>query len=294
MAIEVGPGNPAELSIFLNNLAGPLVERVTRRSVAAQMSTTITANAAGVTLPIIDSDATATWTDEGAEIVQSTPELRSLHIRTGKLAGIVPVTGEAIRSQRLDLLQIASRSLVRDMANKLDQAFFGNVAAPAPSGIGALTDVATIEAASGDNLDSLVDAIAHLQDLGHDATDVALNPSSLARMAKVKKATGSNESLLGADATLGGVLDADQPDGGNAGQSVLGLRIHVSRFVTDDTLVVVDRGQVYTGLTGDPVLDSSDQAEFTKDVVLIRALQAAGFGFPHTDAIVKIALPAAA
>ncbi|MFJ5872316.1 phage major capsid protein [Dietzia maris] len=288
MAINTYDG---DLSAFLENLAGPLVERVTRRSIAAQMSTTLKTLDNGITVPVVDSDATAAWTAEGAEIVQSAPELRSLKIRSGKLAGIVPVTGEAIRSRRLDLLQIASRSLVRDMANKLDQAFFGNVADPAPDGLGSLTDVATIDAASGDNLDALVDAVAYLQDFGYDSTDVAMNPTTLARLAKVKKATGSNESLLGADATLGGVLDADQLDGTNAGQSVLGLAVRVSRHVPAGQLVVMDRGQVYTALTGEPVLDTSEHAEFTRDTVLIRALQGVGFGFPHHDAMVRVALP---
>ncbi|MCT1639740.1 phage major capsid protein [Dietzia cinnamea] len=281
-----------DLTTFLVDLAAPLVERILKRSVAAQMSTSLRTLDNGITIPIVDSDATATWTAEGAEIVQSVPNLRSLKVKTGKLAGIVPITGEAIRSRRLDLLQIASRSLVRDMSGKLDAAFFGDVADPAPDGIGSLgTDVVTIQAESGDNLDALIDAVTILLDSGYDATDVAMAPGTLGRLAKVKKGTGSNESLLGPDATLGGVLDADQLDGTNAGRAVLGLAPRVSRHVPEGQFVVVDRGQTYTALTGEPVLDTSEHAEFTKDTVLIRALQSAGFGFPHADALVRVALP---
>ena len=291
---DVGqPSHYTGLSSFLQDLQGPLIERVTRRSAAAQMSTVVTTKDNGFTLPVVATDATASWTVEGTPIVESAPDLKSLRVRTGKLAGLVPLTGEAVRSQRIDLLQVASRSLVRDMSAKLDAAFFGDVADPAPDGLGSLGEVATIEAASGDNLDGLVDAVATLQDLGHDATDVAMSPTTLAQLAKVRKGTGSNESLLGSDATLGGLLDADGQDGTNAGRTLLGMQVRVSRFVPAGQVIVLDRGRVFTALTGEPLLDSSEHAAYERDTVLIRALQSVGFGFPDPSAVIKVALPSA-
>lgn len=76
------------------------------------------------------------------------------------------------------------------------------MAAPAPSGLGALSGVQTyVNASAFSNLDFAAEAISKAETVGAGVTSFVTNPATALVLAKVKRATGSNAPLLGADPT---------------------------------------------------------------------------------------------
>lgn len=227
--------------------------------------------------PVVDEDASAAWLTEGAEITTDEPVFDELIVVPRKVGGLVVLSRELADDSSPPAVEEIRRGLARSIAGKIDAAYFGALAAPAPSGLGALAGVATVDTGgSFTNLDVFAEAIADVEaNLGH-ATAFVTNPADGLTLAKLKVATGSNLPLLGADPT--------QP----TGRQILGRPLFVSPAVTSGTVWAVDRAASFVVVREDVTLDFSRDSHFTSDRVAVRATMRVGFGFPHPNRICRI------
>ncbi len=90
-------------------------------------------------------------------------------------------------------------------------------------------------------------------------------------------ATGSNQPVLGTDATSA------------TSRVILGVPLFVSQYVAPNTLWAVDRSRVWVVLRADATVEADRSVFFTSDRVAVKATMRVGFGFVHPQAVVKIA-----
>jgi HK97 family phage major capsid protein len=114
---------------------GPLVvQPLMTESVAALVSTVVSTSANRYRIPTVTADPTAAWVAEGAEIPITDPTLAELTVTATKVAGLTIVSRELADDSNPAAANVVGQGLARDIARKVDGAFFGAQSAPAPSG----------------------------------------------------------------------------------------------------------------------------------------------------------------
>ena len=239
---------------------------------------TVEGDEPAVRVPAINLDASVGFVAEGANIPEANPELAEVVILTGKVAELIKVSREQLAQP--SALDVISHEIRRSLIAKADWALLQQPApvAPAtnpPSGLLAhATDAGDIE----DNLDALVDVIAAIEGLpGGVATHIIAHPLAYAAVRKLKKATASNESLVGA--------------GVEAGQkTLLSVPVLTTSAMPIDKIAVLDKNQVLSAY-GDVKVARSDDFYFGSDNVALRATFRFGAGFiePHAVQVLTVA-----
>lgn len=246
-------------------------------AVCTSASTVVRTEASSFRIPIVKADPSAAWVAEGAEIPVTDAVLDEAVTTFSKLSGLTIITSELAADSSPEASEAVGAGLARDLAVKLDQAFFGNLAAPAPKGLASLTGVATIAAGTKiTNIDPFVQAIAATQGTAASLDTFVANPADALALALVKKGTGSNEPLLGNDPTMPGK------------RTVSGVPLLVSPAVAAGTIWGIPRARTYVVLREDASIETDNSVYFTSDRVAVRAKLRAGFLFPHAAAVVKI------
>ncbi|MGC0362926.1 HK97 family phage major capsid protein [Rhodococcus sp. 27YEA15] len=281
------PGKPRT---FLPAEIAELVTRPVEREALSLQITTVVSLGDRVheyRVPIVAADPTAEWTAEGAEISVSDPDLDETSVIPRKLAGLTIISREMARDSSPEATDLVGKGLARDLARKLDAAFFGtNITTVGPPVVRnqnrplGLEDVAGVsEVDTGGtipNTDVFAEAISKAEGVGATINHFVANPADLLALAKVKKATGSNEPLLGTDATS------------PSKRVVLGVPILPSAAVRLGTIWGVPKDHIHTAVRESAELAVDESAYFTSDRIAVRAILRAGFVFPHEEAIVKI------
>lgn len=259
---------------------GPLiVEPVTRAALAFNPTVAATVRTIGTNfhVPVVTEDAGAAWVSEGDEITPDDPSIDEIIVTPAKVAGLTILSRELAEDSSPAAAQIVGEGLARSMARKVDDAFFGSLASPAPAGLGSLTATAT---ATGElsSVDVFADALAEAEAAGATVTAFVMHPDDALALAKVRVAIGSAQPLLGTDATAG------------TSRQVLGIPVHVSSALTAGTAWAVDSSRVLTVLRDDVRLDTDSSRYFDSDRVAVRATMRVGFAFPSEGALVKMTL----
>jgi len=94
----------------------------------------------------------------------------------------------------------------------------------------------------------------------------------------VRTQTGSNEPLLGRDATSA------------TSRTILGVPVFVSEFVAANTLWALDRSRVWLVVRDDAAVEADRSVFFTSDRVAVKATMRAGFGFVHPQSVVRVGI----
>lgn len=147
-------------------------------------------------VPIVTADPTAAWTAEGDEITASDTSLGEDADNFHKLAGLTIVSSELANDSSPDVAEQVGLGLARDIARKLDAAFFGKRASSIlqPRGLGDITGVGDVEAGTAwANTDPFAEAQAHAEGAGATIGSFVANPADALALAKIKRMTGSNE-----------------------------------------------------------------------------------------------------
>lgn len=144
-----------------------------------------------------------------------------------------------------------------------------------PAGLTAqgLTDGGTL----GSDLDEFADAIALIETAGGTANVVLAHPSAWAAITKLKAATDSNVSLVGAG------VDAAQ-------RQLLGVTVYVDRDVPVDSLIVADRAAILSAYGNIEIATSQDYL-FGDHAVAIRSVFRFGAKVADVGRVVQIAVP---
>lgn len=272
-------------SAYLPSLSGELIVRpAMEQSVSGQVARVIFTGEQinEFRVPVVNADPAANWIAEGAEITPSDPDLDEATTRFLKLAGLTIVSNELAADSSPEAVAVVGAGLVRDIARKLDAAFFGtNVGFTTvqPAGLENLVGVNAIDGGSAwTNSDPFVAAIFEAADVDATLTSFVCNPADAILLAQVKDGTGSNRPLL--------VPDASAP----TRRVVEGLPLYVSPAVTQGTVwgIPEDRALLVMRDEADFTIDYS--AYFSSDRAGIRAICRTGFVFTHPAAIQRISL----
>ncbi|MEU3710275.1 phage major capsid protein [Streptomyces catenulae] len=259
---------------------GPLiVQPVERESVALQVASKLKTNSTKVHIPVVQTDAGASFVAEGDEIAPTDAIMGELEITPAKCAGLSIVSNELAEDSDPDAQKLVGDGLARSIARVLDRSFFNSLPAPAPEGLEAVGGVGTVDAGTKfTNLDAFQEAINRAEDVGATITAFAANPVDALTLAQLKQTKDSNVPLLGSDPTT------------PTRRTVLGVPLYVSNAVTVGTVWGIPRDRVMVVMRRDVTLDVSKHARFTRDQTAIKATMRVAHAFPHPAAIQRISL----
>ncbi|MGI8614418.1 MAG: phage major capsid protein [Nocardioidaceae bacterium] len=257
---------------------GPLVVQPTiDLAVAAKVSRVVTTAANHFRIPVVTADASAAWVAEGDEIIPSDPTLSEITVTPAKVAGLTIVSRELADDSNPAAASVVGESLARDIARKVDAAYFGALAAPAPSGLGALSGVQTyVNAGAFSSLDFAAIAISKAEIVGATIDAFVAGPDVALSLATIKQASGSNQPVLGTDARQA------------TDRMILGVPLHVSASVAANTLWAIDSSRCWLVLRDNATVEADRSVFFTSDRVAVKATMRAGFAFPHPASVVKV------
>ena len=122
-----------------------VVQPVTQESIGLLVSTVVTTMDHSYRLPIITSDPSAAWTAEGAEITPSDQGFDELEVVPKKLAALTIISNELAADSNPSAQKTVGDGIVRDLAKKLDSAYFGNTVTNGPSGLLSVAGVSAVD-----------------------------------------------------------------------------------------------------------------------------------------------------
>lgn len=256
---------------------------VEQASIAARVATIITTGATRTHIPLVTADPSASWVAEGAEIGASDPTLDDVVVEPAKIAGLTVITNELAADTSPAAAGIVGNGLSRDIARKIDLAFFGERPADSvqPPGLGNQAGVTDVAATGGwANLDPFAEAIANAEGLGAQITAFVANPADALILSTLKESSGSNKPLLSPDPT--------QP----TRHLLQGVALFVSPGVEEGTIWGIPGDRTFLVRRTDVDLQVDRSAYFTSDRTAIRATMRVSWAFAHPAAIQRIKVTA--
>ncbi|MCT1352234.1 phage major capsid protein [Gordonia sp. p3-SID1431] len=256
-----------------------IIKPLVANSVAGQALTEISTGSHDYRFPIVAADPSASWVAEGGEIPVTDSDVDEVIVTPRKLAGLSVITSELANDSNPAAQKTVGDGLVRDLTRKLDQALFAS--SPITNGpavtLGQLSGISTISAGSAfGSVDPFSDAQFAAADAHATIDTWVTSPTTAAALAKVKKATGSNEPLLGNDVTVAGR------------RAILGAPLLASPYAPNGVVWGIPRAFAYLVIREGSTVETDKSVFFTSDRIALRAKVRAAFGFPHPAAIVKI------
>lgn len=258
-----------------------IVQPVATNSVALQASTLVTTGATKTKIPRVTADPSASWVEEGAEIGTSDPTVDDITVTPEKLAGLVVVSNEAASDTSPAAADMIGDGLARDIARKLDVAFFGSSPAGTvqPDGLEDLSEATLIDAGGAwANLDPFAAAVSNAEGRGVQVSSFVANPKDALALAQLKEGASSIRPLLGSDATVA------------TRRVLLGVPLLVSPAVSEGTIWGIPRVRAVVVRRTDVDLDVDTSAYFTSYRTAVRAVMRVGFAFTDPAAIQKVVL----
>lgn len=277
MAMTTASANSAYLATEVDDL---IVRPVERASVALQVANVVYTSEQVNTfrVPVVAADPSASWTVEGEEITPSDATLTEVASPFYKLAGLTIVSNELARDSSPEAAQVVGDGLARDIARKLDAAYFGTSPnAATPDGLEDLAGVNEVyNGGSWASLDAFVEAIYEAEAAGATLGAFVVNPTDALILATLKEQTGSNKPLLGTDPSL------------PTRRQIAGVPLFVTPAVSVGVAWGIPTGRAIVAMRQDVELAIDGSAFFTSDRTAIRATMRAAFAFPHPAAVQRI------
>lgn len=257
-----------------------IVRPVSQASRAFLVSTVVQTESKDYRLPIVATDPSAAWVPEGGEIPITDADVDELIVTPKKVAGLTVVSRELAEDSSPEATQVVGDGLARDIAKKIDAAFFGNTTTNGPSGLRALAGVTVVDATGPVvDLDVFAEAIAESENVGGTITSFVASPVTALALSQLKTGTQLNTPLLQPDPT--------QP----TRRLIQGVQLQTSPYVGDDVIWAVPQAFSFVVLRSDNVtLDIDRSAFFTSDRIGVRSTLRVSWGHPHPSSIVRIVL----
>lgn len=260
-----------------NEISTLIVHPVRQKSVALRVASVVTTTSHEYRVPIVEGDAGAAWVAEGNEIAASDADFDELVVRPQKVAGLSIISRELAEDSAPSAQQLVGEGLAQSIAAKVDAAFFGDTVANGPSGLLSVTGVQVVDTSGSiANTDPFAEALSLAETVGAAVTAFVANPATVLELSKVKKQAGSNEPLLG--------YDASQP----TQRQVLGVPLIPSPAVAVGDVWAIPQTKVLVVLRDDVRLEVDRSRYFESDRVGIKATMRVGIAFPHAAAIVRL------
>ena len=279
--------NTEDASGILPDDYGTLIVRpVEKASDAFGVSTLHTTAAHAYQIPVVTDDGGAGWFGEGDDMSTADGTFTEVTVTPAKVGGVREISRELRDDSSPDAQEEVGRMVARAIASEVDRAFFAPYVPatapavnPAPKGLEEVEGVTEVDAGTTwSNVDWAADAISMAEIEGAELTAFVTSPTDFRALLKLKREDGSNEPLLGHDATAPTV------------RTVHGVPVIANKHVTPGTLWGIPREFVHTVMREDVTIETSEHAKFANDIVLVKALMRVGFAFSHPAAIVKVTL----
>lgn len=262
---------------------GKLVDLVlAEKSIAFKAGTVVSTSNESIRFPMLTADPDVGWYAENTQITLADPTTSELVVTPKAVKGLTQISTEASEDSNPAAAEQVGRGLARNIAKKIDSAFFGNTVSNGPNGVQSLLDdtdplwQVVDPGAAYTNLDPFHDAKA--QALTHNAelSVFVLAPDVALALSKAKQlSTGSNVGLL--DST--GVGD---------GTTLANVPVLVSTDVAAGTAWGFDSEQVLIVQRAGTRVTKSTDAAFDYDAVQVRGTARVAFGFVNPAGIVQI------
>jgi HK97 family phage major capsid protein len=262
---------------FLPDAYGQLVvQPVMDASRAAQVCTRVTTANPSFRVPVLVDDPSTGWVAEGGEITASDPDLDEEIVSPLKLAGLTVVSRELAEDSSPAVAELIGNGLGRDIARKLDVAYFGNTTVNGPDGIEAITANDVDAGAAWADLDCFLEAVYEAEAVGATLTAFVANPTDALLLAQLKESTGSNKNLLQPDPTA------------PARRMIAGVPLYVTPAVTVGTVWGIPADRALLVVREDVKLTVDKSRYFEFDSIGIRATMRVSWAFPHEAAVQRI------
>ncbi|BBX52222.1 hypothetical protein GCM10009645_15580 [Mycolicibacterium poriferae] len=254
-----------------------IVQPLTLASVAMQASTVAQTESTEYRIPVLTGDPDASWVPEAAEIPVDDATFDEVVVTPKKVAALSVLSNELIEDSSPEASAVIGQRLVQSLVRKVDASWFAAATANGPAGLGSITPSETYAGAAYANIDAFLEAITAAEAEGAQVNSFVTHPNTALALAKLKKATGSNEPLLQRDVTVPG------------GRVVAGVPLLVSPDADGDGSVWgIPKARVFVVIRRDVQVALDSSAFFTSDRTAVRVTARIGFGFPHESAVVKI------
>ncbi|KAF0835679.1 phage major capsid protein [Nocardia caishijiensis] len=253
---------------------GKLVDlTVEAKSVAFQAGTIVPTNMQTIRFPLLKADPTTGWVAENATIPLTDPNTDEIVVTPAKMAGRTQMSNESLSDSNPAVADQIGKGLARDIARKIDAAFFGNTVTNGASGLLSVAYSTVDTGATIANLDPFHMAKHTAQVAGAELSHFVLSPAVALALSLAKQGTGSNMGLL---------------DSVGDGVTVAGVPVLVSNAVATGEAWGLDKEQIMTvRRTGTTVKRSGDVA-FAEDATQIRATARVGFGFVNPSGLIRL------
>jgi HK97 family phage major capsid protein len=253
-----------------------LVLPVISAGIATSTATVLITNQSSFRIPLVTADPAASWVAEGSEISPSDATLSETDVVFNKVAGLSIVSRELAEDTDPAALAVVGEGLARDIARKIDAAYFANTTANGPAGLGSLT-TSVVTSGSAFTVDAFIDAVAAASDLGATIDHFVVSSADYVSLSKIKELTaGSNKPLLEPDPT--------RP----SGRLLLGVPLVLAPGLLSGTAWAIPASRCFVVIRDDATVETDASVYFTSDRVAVKATMRLGFGFAHPLAIVKV------
>jgi HK97 family phage major capsid protein len=258
---------PADFGELLN-------KAIQAKSTAFKATTLFSTDKVKVQFPLWVSDPTVAWLAELEEITPSDGSTGEVVCTPGKVGGATEASNESLEDTDPAIADEIANAIANQIATGIDVAFLsdGSGNAKQPDGLLSTSYQTVDTGASITNLDPFIAAIFKAKSVGANIDRWIMNPTVAETLSKIKKQTGSNETLLQLVADgiqVAGIPVLTDP---NVDASTFAWGIDSTR-----TKTVLRKG---TEITRFPIP--------LKDGQLIRGIARAGFAFLHPAANVRL------
>lgn len=255
---------------------GKLVDLViAEKSIAFRAGTVVSTASESIRFAMLEADPAVGWYAENTQITLTDPTTDEIVVTPKAVKGLTQISNEAASDSNPAVADQVGRGLARNIAKKIDAAFFGNTVTNGPSGLLSLAGVNVIDTGTVTltSLDPFHEAKAAALADGADLTVFILAPDVALALSKAKQATGSNMGLL---------------DNVGDGVTLAGVRVLVSPDVAAGNAWGLDSSQtLVVQRTGTEITRSFDAA-FDHDAVQVRGVARVGFGFVNPAGVVRL------
>ncbi len=185
---------PAQFGELLN-------KSIQAKSTAFNATTLFTTDKVKVQFPLWVSDPAVSWLAELEEITPTDGATGEVVVTPSKVGGITTVSNEATEDTDPAIAEAISNGIANQIATSIDVAFLGDGAsggnaAKVPDGLLSTTYQSIDTGATITNLDPFIAAIFKARAVGANIDRWIMNPTVAETLSKIKKQTGSNETLL--------------------------------------------------------------------------------------------------
>ena len=166
-----------------------IVQPTQEASVAMSTATVVPTGSSEFRFLVVTNDASTSWYLEGEDITLTDPNVEELVAKPKKIASLTKVSRELAEDSSPEATALVGASVARDMARKIDAAWFAASTPKGPAGLASLIGTAgAVLGGSYANADAFAEADGLIEQTGSTPTVFVSNASTVLALSKLKYA----------------------------------------------------------------------------------------------------------